>query len=349
LRRGNWVKAEQTALQLETAGYNDHAHLLNGEISFRQQRYLQAVGAFNKIQDQGPLRRQAVALSGRCQLALGNRSEAVRAFRFVLEEDPEHVDAHRGLAAVYYDQGAVLAALRHLVEVARLDPDNGQAHRLIGLIYKDRPYDNHLAIAAYQEALRRQLPPDVAEAVRGEWAACLVKQGEYTQALDVLERCTPEGAAQPAVVALRADCLWNLGQAAEASSLLDQALLRHPRSVALLRLRARLYLDAQQSQAAATCLEQAVQIDRQDAPSRHLLAQAYDLLGRRTEADEQRRLFAQTQEQLKTLTRLSEEIGHKPWDAALHQRLAEVCDQLDKPELARMWRQAAAACPPSHP
>jgi tetratricopeptide (TPR) repeat protein len=345
LRRGNGFKAEQTALQLEADGYNDHAHLLSGEIYFRQQHYVQAVHEFNKLQDQGNLRREAVALSGRCFLSLGNRSEAARAFRFVLSEDPEHLEAHRGLAAVYYDQGAVVSALHHLFELARLDGTNGQAHRLIGLIYKDRPYDNQLAIAAYQEALRRELSPEVAEAVREELAACLVKQSDYAQALQILDGCTAEGAAQPAVVALRANCLWSLGQASQACALLDQALPAYPQSVELLRLRAQLHLDAREPEASLARLEQALQIDRHDFVSRHLLAQTYDALGRRTEADEQRRLCEQTQADFKTLTQLSEEVGRKPWDASLHQRLAEVCEKLNKPELAAMWRQAAAACP----
>jgi hypothetical protein len=71
------------------------------------------------------------------------------------------------------------------------------------------------------------------------------------------------------------------------------------------------------------------------------------MLGRPKEVAEQERLLEQTQRYLAELTKLNEEIAERPWDAAVRTRLADVCDKLDKADLAEMWRQAAAAGPPA--
>src|SRR5439155_17612376 len=106
------------------------------------------------------------------------------------------------------------------------------------------------------------------------------------------------------------------------------------------RMRARLYLDADEPKRAAEQLEQAVKVDRHDHASRLLLADAYQRLQRPADAAGQRYLAQQTIEQLHELTRLSAEATAKPWDAAVRKRLAAICEQVDKPDLARMWLEA---------
>ena len=44
------------------------------------------------------------------------------------------------------------------------------------------------------------------------------------------------------------------------------------------------------------------------------------------------------------LTRLSKEAMDSPWDAEVRLRLAEVCEQMGRSDLAEMWRRAAQAC-----
>jgi hypothetical protein len=65
-------------------------------------------------------------------------------------------------------------------------------------------------------------------------------------------------------------------------------------------------------------------------------------LGRPAEAEEQRRLLRQTQEALTAMTRLNGEAIDRPRDAAVRRCLAELCEQLNKPDLAAMWHRAAA-------
>jgi Flp pilus assembly protein TadD len=279
-------------------------------------------------------------------LLLKRLGEAEQAFRFVLSEQPDHTDAHRCLAAIYYDQGAWLAAVQHLREVARLDPEDGRPFRFMGLIYKDLDQPN-LAVPSYRDALKRRLTDVVGEEVQDELAECLVLQAHYAEALEILEQRSPLGTALPKLTALRAECLWGLGRATEAEPLLDQALQEHPRSPELLRVRAKTLLAVGKSAAAATLLERVLEIDPNDFKSRHQLAQAYEGLGRRAEAAEQRQRVKQTQDQLQELTRLTQEAKDKPWDAPLRRRLADLCHRLNRPDLAAMWQRAAAACPPA--
>jgi hypothetical protein len=49
---------------------------------------------------------------------------------------------------------------------------------------------------------------------------------------------------------------------------------------------------------------------------------------------------------LDRITELTKEAMAKPWDAAVRLRLAELSERLGKPELAAVWRKAAAACQP---
>ncbi len=362
LGRGEWDRAEQIAQVLETDGYHDQAALLRAESLFRQAKPFavadqlpsaapllwRAIDECHKIATPGETRLEAVALVGQCYLFLKNRREAEQALAFVLSERPDHVEAHRGLAVLYSDQGALLPALWHLQQVARLDPRDGRPPRLMGLIYRQlMRYPE--AIDAYREALDRDLTDQVAQEVREELADCFLKQLDCRQALETLDGCPAEANETGSYQALRAECLWGLGRVAEAKALLDKALADVPESVELLRLRAKLHLDAKEPQAAVTLLLQALDIDPQDTSSRYQLVQAYHLLGRTADVAEQQRLLDEIDKRFKEMTRLSREAMEKPWDEAVRLRLADLCEKLQKHDMAQMWRRAAAACPKPRP
>ena len=61
------------------------------------------------------------------------------------------------------------------------------------------------------------------------------------------------------------------------------------------------------------------------------------------------RSHEETQKALDELTKLSQEAMKRPWDAAVRRRLAKVCQQLGKADLATMWLEAAEACPAGPP
>jgi tetratricopeptide (TPR) repeat protein len=345
LRRGDWDEAERFVLRLEAAGEKDRAHLLRGELYLHQRDYNRAVGEYNQLADQGALRVEAAALYGKWfLLELKRPVEAERFLRLVVAERPDHVDAHRGLATIYYDQGAWVPAVLHLLAWGNLDPNDGRPYRFMGLIYRDLDQPEQ-AVQSYREALRRQLKEHVADEVREELAECLVAQSHYAEALGLLEG-NARAREEPRLLALRADCLWNLGRTAEALALLRPALASHPQAPELLRLRANMHLQAREPEAAAALLERAVALDGHDHASRYQLGLAYESLGRRAEAAEQRRLSQQTQDALVEMTRLVKEAAERPWDSVPRRRLAECCQRLNKPDLAARWLRAAALCPP---
>jgi tetratricopeptide (TPR) repeat protein len=342
LRQGRPDKAERLAQRLEADGYADHARLLRGEALLRERRFALAIAAFNQIQDQGELRVEASAIYGLAFLSVKRSWEAERLLRYVVSRQPDHLEAQRGLAAIYFDQGALRLAVQHAQECARLEPHRGYPYRFLGVIFKDLGKYAE-AQAAYQQALERELPAEQVREVQEGLVEVLVLQKQYAEVLAMLQEGVTWVKANPRMLAARAECLWGLDHGAQAKTLLDSALVEHPDSPELLRLRAKLHLSANEPQSAATLLERALRLDRHDHLSRYQLVQAYQMLGRSADAAEQQRLLEQTQGYLAELTQLNAEITERPWDGAVRTRMAEICDKLDKPDLAAMWRQAAAA------
>ncbi len=347
--------AESYAARLERGGHPDHARLLRGEALYLLGRFClednrrrealplfsQSLDELNQIKDEGALRLEAAALVGQCLLYLGNPREAERAFHFVLEHNPDQVDAHRGLAALYYDLGALLKAVDHLREVARLDPRDARPHRLMGLIAKDLDAKDQAA-DDYREALRRAPDGPQSQDVRVELAEVLVKQTRYGEALEVLERAA--GAKPAEVRALRGECLWAQGRATEARSLLDEALATYPRHGGLLALRAKIHLAEDEPEAAAALLERLLSLAPFDPAGLYQRAQAYEAVGKKAEAAEQRRRAQEIQDDFALMTALNQDADRRPWDAEVRLRLAELCKKLGKQPEAAMWRQAAGVC-----
>jgi tetratricopeptide (TPR) repeat protein len=311
LHRGRPDKAERLAQRLEILGWDDHARLLRGEAFLRDHQFDRALYELNQIQDRGDLLVEASVIYGLAFLSVQRLWEAEKLLRHVLSKQPDRLEAHRGLAAIYYDQGALMLAVRQGEECARLEPRKGYPYRFLGVIFKDLARYAE-ARAAYEQALERELSAQQGADVKEGLAEVLVLQKEYTQALKLLEDCPSALTSKPTMLACRAECLWTLDRAEESKRLLNEAL----------------------------------QVDHHDSVSRYQLVQAYQRLGRAKEAALQQQLLKQTQDYLTELTKLNEEIAQRPWDGAVRTRLAEVCDKLDKPELAAMWRRAAAASLP---
>lgn len=339
LAAGDTTTASRIAASLSEK-HPDHARILKADIQLRQGDPQNALFLLNKVEDKGPLRREAAALAGQCLLQLQNLPEAERAFRFVLSEQPDNIDGHRGLAAVYYDQGALLKSLHHLAEVARLDPADGRPHRMMGLIHADLEARTE-AVECYRAALARSLSPAAAGEVREELAEQLVKLGQPAAALEALG--APTAPESERVTAIRAEADWLLGRKAEASARLDVALRDHPDSMPLLRLRGKMDTEAGEWEKAAAALERAVKADATDLTSLHYLAMAYDRLKRTADADRVRRQHQTAKDGLEALTLLNREADDRPWDRTVRLKLAEVCDRLGKTQLAAMWRRAAEA------
>lgn len=345
LRRGDFQAAERYATLLTADGQADHAALLRGESLFQRQNYAGALAEFNRIRDRGELRLDAALLTGRCLLELHELRQAEHAFLFVLNARPEEVDAHRGLAAVYHDQGAQMRAVRHLEEWARLDPHDGRPYRQMGFIYRGLELLPD-AIASYRQALERRLTDRVVIEVRMELADCLLRQAAWAEALETLDGGEPVP-PYPMAESVRIDSLWGLGRAVEARAEADRAAAAFPEEPAVLRLRAKIHLADKQPSQAVPLLRRALDLDRHDRDARFRLAQAYDALGQKADADEQRRRLRQTEDLLKELKQRADEAEQNPWDPAPRRRLAAIYKELDNPEMAQAMERAAQEARPA--
>jgi tetratricopeptide (TPR) repeat protein len=338
-RAGDYANATHYADLLDAAGEGGRRHLLLAEIHFQRGQFDRALAALRGAAVEGEFRVRAADLTARCLLGVGDRPAAEQAFRAFLALRPDDVDAHRFLAIIYYDQGDSGRALPHLEALARLDSADARPHRLTGLIYKDLDQWSE-AVEGYREALRRHLDGPAAAEVRTELAECLLKQQQATEALEALaDLDTPEADA------LRVEALLLLGRTADAEHLLDEALRKTQSQHAdLQRLQAERHLAHNRPAEAARVLEPVVAAHPNDDRARYQLALAYARMGRDADAREQNRLVDQTRARLTELSDLNRAALRDPWDAGVRRRLAELCEQLGKQQLAEMWHRAAEAC-----
>jgi predicted Zn-dependent protease len=169
----------------------------------------------------------------------------------------------------------------------------------------------------------------------------LVKQSKFADALAVLDEGSARGPEPPALLAVRGQALRGVGRRAGAIALADRALAAHPDGVFYL-LRGQLYLDDGNAAAAVPLLEQAARLYRKPYQAYFLLAQAYAATARKADAERANRRADEIRQDLQRATDLSREAMDHPLDPSVRIRLAEVFDRLQEPDLATMWRKAAA-------
>jgi tetratricopeptide (TPR) repeat protein len=340
VRARDWRSADALAERLEATGHADHAHLLRATALHARQQPDLALAECNLIRGLGSIRLRAATLSGKCLLDLGELAEADRAFTFVVGDQPDNADAHRGLAAVAYDLGQLGRAITHLEQVIRLDPGDARPHRLLGNIYRDTAVHER-AEAEYREALRLGGGSDAArEEVRFELAENLIEQGKFADALDVLEHPAPQNEAPP-LVAIRAEALRGSGRRQEAIAVLDRALAVHPDGV-FYRIRGQMHLEDGDAKAAVPMLEKAARLYRRPYQVYFLLSQAYAVLGRKADADRASARATELRRLMERATELTKLAMTNPSDPGVRLQLAGVFDALEDPSLAAMWRRAAS-------
>jgi tetratricopeptide (TPR) repeat protein len=345
LLQGDLNRAEDFAQRLEESGHADEAHLLRGQSLLRRGRLNEAILEYNQIhQENQDVLGEASLIYGLGFLSVGDYIRAERLLRYVLTVRPQDLEAHRGLARICYDRGAMNQALVYLDKWSQLDDRDGEPHRWKAMIYKDIGIDS-MAVENYQAALGRELPPQTRAQVVVELVEVLIKQRDYQQAISYLDEQFTAGESPPAVAELRAECLF-FGQrrSGEAVALLQQARGNEAPSPHWLWLRSQLHADASELPAAIDLLQQALSADPHDIACRYSLAEAYERLGRRTEAAEERGRLEQSRRLLQQLSDLNREAADKPRDAQVRRRLADVCEKLGKLDMAQAWLRAARAC-----
>jgi tetratricopeptide (TPR) repeat protein len=341
-QRFDEVRRELAALE-NVSGYAPQYHFLRGTLLLEEQQFYPALDEFGHAVDVPELRLRTLILSGEALYRVQAYRAAVGLLVQAVDLQPEAVGGHRWLAAAYYDLGLTDDAMRHLGRVAELDPADPRPHRLMGLMHKD--FENYAAaIDSYRESLRRSREQPDRETMLRELAECQLKLRQHREALETLVECGPA----PDRWALEAEGRYGLGEVAEARRLLDQTLRAAPANLPALLLLGTIVLEGGDAKAAVEVLSQAATAYPKDYTVRFKLERAYRRLGDTQRADQQARIAAEMKRLREQFSKLHETAAAEPNNADVRCQLGILAGRMDRPDLARVWFQAALAIDPEH-
>lgn len=342
ISHGNFSRARrQVRENKDMPGAASRHALLQGSMLLKRGHAFLAVEELTRASNDPMLREQALLRLGEAWYGLGRHLEAQESWQTVLETNANHLEAHRWLAASYYDLGAVQHAIQHLQEVGRLDPHDPRPHRLLGLINKD--YERYEeAVPYYEESLRRKRNQPAEQEIREELAECLCRLQNHRNALRVLKDCQPTAK----VGTLTAECQHALGEVEAARHTLQQVLKEDPSNLDALLLDAAILLEENRSIEAILLLERATAAHPKDFTAQFKLSQAYA----RVDNEERAKAVGKVAEEIRAIRKefadLHQVAWNNPHDRQARLRLAELAKELDQPKLAEMWIKSANALLP---
>jgi len=129
-------------------------------------RYLKALPILQKVIQIEPGMRLARSMLGRCYFELNQFEPSRKAFREILEQQPQNLDARFFVAACDYRLKDLGAAETGLKEVLEQDRDFAAAHLYLGFLYQARG-NSASALAAFQRVLELEPENEDAHAKTG--------------------------------------------------------------------------------------------------------------------------------------------------------------------------------------
>jgi tetratricopeptide (TPR) repeat protein len=306
-----------------------------------------ALQEFVQILDDDPWAAEATVLACECLIRLEKRRPAAVALTALVKRQPDNVDAHRWLAAIFIDLNCPAPAIDELKEWARLDPTSPRPYRWLGFFAREADQASE-AIEAYRRALELGAESVDRDGLLQEMAELLLNEGDYQMALDSLDMGSKELQDRPFVLALRAECMTGLGKRDEAVRILDAVLGKHPSLRSALLARARFYLQEDQPQAAIHLLERVILLHPHDPVGRQALIAAYRAIKDASGAAEQMRYLDTLVSNQERLLKLRQESARDPWNAHARYLLALEYFDVSRPQ-ALTWIQSAFACSPDDP
>lgn len=339
LQQGNLdhVAAQIQALSSQ-ARFQPHVHLLQGAVYLRRNQLEDALREFAKSRPEGELREPGLLLAGECLYRLGRLEEAQALLEQLAQEQLANVDARRWLAAIDYDLGNLGEAISKLQQLTAMVPEDPAPHRFMGKIYQEDCRQYAKAVDCYRQTLARNPPPRQRQDVLHELSVALMQQGRYGEALPVLA----EMEADARTLALLARCHWYLDRRDRARTLLERARLLDPNERSVLMLEARMKLEEDGPGAAVAPLQRVLAKDAHDFPCRYQLALMYQRLGATDAAEAELEQMRESKEFRNQLAELNVQ-ARRLDDAAVRQRIADLCTRHGLLELAATWRRAAEA------
>lgn len=340
LEQGDFSITSQAipVLQQDPA-FQEHVELLKTVTLLKRKRFVIAWERLAEPPAEQSLKRfwalyRSVTLHG-----LNLLPEAVAELAPLVELEPQNAQALRWLGIIYYDLGAYEPARQILTKLTALDRGDYRPWRLLAVMHKDFGQFGEAA-DFYGKALALNPPPEIREEMAIEQAESLIELRDYSQARYVLPSINTAR-----VLRLRAQCEFNLGELDNAGRLIQQAReAENPPARELLLLEAEMARARSDDSQAERFLQEAARIYPHDAEVRYRWGLCLRKLGQEAAADRELAAWEVRKNLAAELTQLNLKAVSNPWDADLRDRLAELCEQTGKPELALMWRKAAAAC-----
>ena len=183
--------------------------------------------------------------------ANGRYEEARTTVQQCLASDPEIADAHLVMGKLHYRDRKVVAAHRSMTTAVKYDEDLDQAWYWLGEIaqYNKQP---DRAMECYDKAIRlKPVNTDYIIAAVRAYAA----QGQYDEAIDLLEKKMVLLGGNVRLKVATADILQKLGKTAQAISAYNGAFLLEPDNIAIAEALAYCYITDEQWTEAAEIFE----------------------------------------------------------------------------------------------
>jgi tetratricopeptide (TPR) repeat protein len=277
---------------------------------------LKALAEFTQIVDDDPWAAEATLLASECLVRLGDYRSAQLALTLLVDRQPDNLDAHRYLAAIFIDVNANRVALPHLREWIRLDANDPRPYRYLTHINRYTEWGYAEAIQAYRKLLQLNLDDSDRAEVAMELAEVLItKLADYQQALEILDQVPQSSRSRPAMIMLRAECLHLLGRDEEAGRLVDTVLQDHPKLASAVLFRCKIYLQNDQAKLAIPLLEDLLSRHPENPQANEALIRAYRLIQDERRAAHQKQLYDNLIAPGKHLRELQRVVAREPWNA----------------------------------
>lgn len=336
--RGDIVSAREMIRSLHANGAPEMALLVQARVLLAKGFLQPAIDSLEDVEGGADIVKMKLLVQGEAAYRMGQHSETEAALIEVLAIDSQCVDAHRLLAASYYDIGAVHAAIHHLTQTAQLSPRDPRPHRLLALIHKDYELFDE-AIPLYKESLRRGPDQPDRDDLLFEMASCQVKMRQPREALNTLAMGR-DGVHENV---LRAECQLGLGDIEEARTLIVKVTKNEADNLDAMVLLGTILLEDGDATGAAEVLLRASTKYPKDYLCHFKLAQAFTKMERLDDARQEREIAEQIRTLRKEFAELHQVAWDNPEDPKVRLRLAALAAELLRPDLEQVWLHAAAA------
>lgn len=338
LDAGNFQAVEQAIeTLLSQPDFERERRLLLAGLLVRQGDSSTALKELESFTPEGKLAALYYQFSGEALYREHDLTAALYCMSQLLKLEPENPAAHRWLAAIYYDLGALSLAMDHLDRLVELAPEDYRPHRLKAVIHSD--FEQYqLAVDDYRRALERDVPAELRASLRLQLAGSLLKLDRFQDVLDLFSVVEPDAEIWLA----RAKAWRGLGEQARFREALQQAQSLAADDIEVVKLTGYAHLDRGELEAAREEFATIVEQEPFDVEALYQLALIERQLGHDGVYEELMHRKEASQKLYEEMTDLSRKILTDPLDAGSRDRLAEICTQLGKEKMAEVWRRAAA-------